>query len=178
MQVADPGQSVLSGLSPPAIVDIASRALRFWSYQATNEMYAYNLIFSKSLITFSCYQEMVGRNMQEKYSMMEKQAQNIVQDANNDSAHLKQKINGKPPIEVSSAHKCRFGKGIRFRETKATAAVSCAKRTPSSSPKAAGCDFIGHLPLLTFDAACLRSSQTKVHAWSISESSGKWSTRV
>lgn len=39
---------------------------------------------------------MIGRNMQEKYSMMEQQAQTIVQEANNTSAHLKQKINGRP----------------------------------------------------------------------------------
>lgn len=31
--------SVLSGLSPHVIIECANRALRFWAYQATQEMF-------------------------------------------------------------------------------------------------------------------------------------------
>ncbi|RGB23759.1 hypothetical protein C1646_609127, partial [Rhizophagus diaphanus] len=50
--------SVLSGLRPDLVVEICSRALSFWTYQTTQE---------------ACFQEMLYKNLEEKYTQLEKQ---------------------------------------------------------------------------------------------------------
>src|SRR5579859_6153778 len=59
-------KSVLSGLRPDLIVEICSRALSFWTYQTTQE---------------SCFQEMLYKNLEEKYTQLEKQVQGVMRDA-------------------------------------------------------------------------------------------------
>lgn len=59
--------SVLAGLRPEIIIEIANRALSFWVYQTTQE---------------SCFQEMIYKNLNEKYQETEKQMQIIVGEAN------------------------------------------------------------------------------------------------
>ena len=59
-------KSVLSGLRPDLIIEICSRALSFWTYQTTQEAY---------------FQEMLYKNLEEKYTQLETQVQGIVRDA-------------------------------------------------------------------------------------------------
>ncbi|CAG8570549.1 4308_t:CDS:2 [Funneliformis caledonium] len=69
--------SVLSGLRPDLIIEICSRALSFWTYQTTQE---------------ACFQEMLYKNLEEKYSQLEKQVQGVLRDAQSEITSLKVKL--------------------------------------------------------------------------------------
>ncbi|KAI9884944.1 MAG: hypothetical protein M1823_003258 [Watsoniomyces obsoletus] len=69
--------SVLSGLSPSIIMDCASRALSFWSYQSTQEI---------------VYQEYLARMLREKYNDLNTRMEKVVHDANSEIAILQNKL--------------------------------------------------------------------------------------
>ncbi|KAI8958930.1 hypothetical protein F5Y11DRAFT_362209 [Daldinia sp. FL1419] len=65
--------SVLSGLSPYVIIECASRALSFWAYQATQEVF---------------YNEKLGAALTEKYSNLSVQLDKIISNANLEMSHM------------------------------------------------------------------------------------------
>ncbi|PBP21865.1 hypothetical protein BUE80_DR007313 [Diplocarpon rosae] len=69
--------SVLSGLSPNVIMECASRALNFWTYQTTQEI---------------VYHEYVAKNLTDKYNTLSTQVDKIVHDANSEVSSLRNKI--------------------------------------------------------------------------------------
>ncbi|CAL3962740.1 unnamed protein product [Diplocarpon coronariae] len=69
--------SVLSGLSPNLIMECASRALNFWTYQTTQEI---------------VYHEYVAKNLTDKYNILSTQIDKIVHDANSEVSNLRNKI--------------------------------------------------------------------------------------
>ncbi|CAB5376428.1 unnamed protein product [Rhizophagus irregularis] len=69
--------SVLSGLRPDLVVEICSRALSFWTYQTTQE---------------ACFQEMLYKNLEEKYTQLEKQVQGVMRDAQSEITSLRAKL--------------------------------------------------------------------------------------
>ncbi|KAJ3056904.1 hypothetical protein HK097_003064 [Rhizophlyctis rosea] len=71
--------SVLAGLRPELIIEIAGRALSFWVYQTTQE---------------ACFQEMIYRNLDEKYTQLEHQVQTVVREANHEIQSLRDRLNG------------------------------------------------------------------------------------
>ncbi|KAG9294629.1 hypothetical protein G9A89_008108 [Geosiphon pyriformis] len=58
--------SVLSGLRPDIVMEICTRALSFWTYQTTQE---------------ACFQEILYKNLEEKYTQIEKNLQGVMRDA-------------------------------------------------------------------------------------------------
>ncbi|BFZ60094.1 hypothetical protein YB2330_001116 [Saitoella coloradoensis] len=69
--------SVLAGLSPNIIVEICSRALSFWTYQATQEI---------------VYQEFMSKTLQEKHGALNAQMDSVVRDANSEITALQEKL--------------------------------------------------------------------------------------
>ncbi|CAG8485649.1 8911_t:CDS:2 [Gigaspora rosea] len=65
--------SALSGLRPDTIMEICSRALSFWTYQTTQE---------------NCFQEMLYRGLEDKYSELEKQVQVLIRDSESEVTTL------------------------------------------------------------------------------------------
>ncbi|KAI1466937.1 uncharacterized protein F4812DRAFT_451790 [Daldinia caldariorum] len=71
--------SVLSGLSPYVIIECASRALSFWAYQATQEVF---------------YHEKLGATLTEKYSNLNVHLDKVINDANLEISRLEGKLSG------------------------------------------------------------------------------------
>ncbi|KAI0135010.1 hypothetical protein F4814DRAFT_399656 [Daldinia grandis] len=71
--------SVLSGLSPYVIIECASRALSFWAYQATQEVF---------------YHEKLGSALTEKYSNLSVQLDKVINGANLEISRLEGKLSG------------------------------------------------------------------------------------
>ncbi|RIB08732.1 hypothetical protein C2G38_1982405 [Gigaspora rosea] len=69
--------SALSGLRPDTIMEICSRALSFWTYQTTQE---------------NCFQEMLYRGLEDKYSELEKQVQVLIRDSESEVTTLRAKV--------------------------------------------------------------------------------------
>ncbi|KAK6544717.1 hypothetical protein TWF694_001403 [Orbilia ellipsospora] len=69
--------SVLSGLSPELILEIASRGISFWVYQTTQEI---------------VYQEYLSKTIKEKYNGLSTQHNNFIHEANSQFDSLTQKI--------------------------------------------------------------------------------------
>ncbi|KAK5998137.1 E3 ubiquitin-protein ligase CCNB1IP1 [Cladobotryum mycophilum] len=69
--------SVLSGLSPNIIMECAGRALSFWAYQMTQELY---------------YQQHLYKTLTEKYSSLSVRLEQTVNDANSEIENLHQRI--------------------------------------------------------------------------------------
>ncbi|KAJ5674441.1 uncharacterized protein N7477_004375 [Penicillium maclennaniae] len=69
--------SVLSGLDPNTIMECAGRALGFWAYQSTQEIF---------------YQEFLGKSLTEKYSNLNTQMDKVVHNANSEMSVLHSKI--------------------------------------------------------------------------------------
>ncbi|CAG8577515.1 10888_t:CDS:2, partial [Racocetra persica] len=65
--------SVLSGLRPDIIMEICSRALSFWTYQTTQE---------------ACFQELMYKSLEDKYTQLEKQVQGLMRDAQSEVTTL------------------------------------------------------------------------------------------
>ncbi|KAJ5811370.1 cyclin [Penicillium riverlandense] len=82
--------SVLSGLDPGTIVECAGRALGFWSYQTTQEIF---------------YQEFLGKALTEKYSSLSTQMDKVIHNANTEISSLQSKFAGQQhcpqPTEVT-----------------------------------------------------------------------------
>ncbi|KAI8809238.1 hypothetical protein BJ742DRAFT_677056 [Cladochytrium replicatum] len=69
--------SVLAGLRPELIMEIASRALSFWVYQTTQE---------------ACFQEMLYKSLDEKYTNLDRQVASIIREANQEIQTLREKM--------------------------------------------------------------------------------------
>jgi E3 ubiquitin-protein ligase CCNP1IP1 len=87
--------SVLSGLSPTVIMECAGRALSFWAYQATQEVYVPLAPPSSAteLITMqSVYQEMVVKSLDDRYATLNQQMDKIIREANAEISGLRAKM--------------------------------------------------------------------------------------
>ncbi|CAG8360690.1 unnamed protein product [Penicillium salamii] len=71
--------SVLSGLDPNTIVECAGRALGFWAYQSTQEIF---------------YQEYQAKSLTEKYSNLNTQMDKVIHNANSEITAMQNKISG------------------------------------------------------------------------------------
>ncbi|XWW95696.1 hypothetical protein V2A60_003663 [Cordyceps javanica] len=71
--------SVLSGLSPSIIMECAGRALSFWAYQTTQNIY---------------YQQYLYKTLTEKYSALNSRLEQTVNEANAQIETLQRKISG------------------------------------------------------------------------------------
>ncbi|BGP12458.1 hypothetical protein JCM10213v2_000375 [Rhodosporidiobolus nylandii] len=69
--------SILSGLSPAIILDIASRALNFWAYQQSQE---------------SAFQALITKNAQERISVLEAQLNAVTREASAEISLLKERV--------------------------------------------------------------------------------------
>ncbi|KAH6570200.1 hypothetical protein BASA83_007465 [Batrachochytrium salamandrivorans] len=69
--------SVISGLRPDLIIEIAGRALSFWVYQVSQE---------------SVYQAMLFKDLDEQCSKLERQMQSLVREANQEIAALQENL--------------------------------------------------------------------------------------
>ncbi|KAK2627801.1 hypothetical protein QTJ16_002447 [Diplocarpon rosae] len=85
--------SVLSGLSPNIIMECASRALNFWTYQTTQEMLV-SIEYCPGAFAdlASVYHEYVAKNLTDKYNTLSTQVDKIVHDANSEVSSLRNKI--------------------------------------------------------------------------------------
>ncbi|KAI2817986.1 hypothetical protein CBS115989_5538 [Aspergillus niger] len=69
--------SVLSGLDPNTIMECAGRALLFWTYQTTQEIF---------------YQEFLAKTLTEKYTNLNTQLDKVVHNANSEISALQARI--------------------------------------------------------------------------------------
>ncbi|PYH96628.1 cyclin [Aspergillus ellipticus CBS 707.79] len=69
--------SVLSGLDPNTIMECAGRALLFWTYQTTQEIF---------------YQEFVAKTLTEKYGNLNTQMDKVIHNANSEISTLQSRI--------------------------------------------------------------------------------------
>jgi E3 ubiquitin-protein ligase CCNP1IP1 len=69
--------SVLSGLSPNVIMECAGRALSFWAYQTTQDIF---------------YQQYLYKTLTDKYSNLSLRLEKTVNDANSEIEALQQKM--------------------------------------------------------------------------------------
>ncbi|KAJ5227526.1 uncharacterized protein N7469_007532 [Penicillium citrinum] len=69
--------SVLSGLDPNTIMECAGRALGFWAYQSTQEIF---------------YQEFLGKSLTEKYASLNTQMDKLIHNANSEITTLHGKV--------------------------------------------------------------------------------------
>ena len=79
--------SVLSGLSPNVVMECAGRALSFWAYQATQDIY---------------YQQYLYKTLNEKYATLSMQLDKTVNDANSEIENLQNKLKGLAAVYDSS----------------------------------------------------------------------------
>jgi E3 ubiquitin-protein ligase CCNP1IP1 len=90
--------SVLSGLDPNTIMECASRALVFWAYQTTQEMYvllSFPIDFCVDFLTGDrFYQEYLGKSLTEKYSTLNTHMDRVIHNANTEISALQAKLNG------------------------------------------------------------------------------------
>ncbi|KDN42522.1 hypothetical protein K437DRAFT_226171 [Tilletiaria anomala UBC 951] len=75
---ADYRTSVLAGLAPGIVMEIASRSLSFWQYQCSQE---------------AMFQRLVLKNAQERATTLEAQLRTTISEANNQLAVLQTKVN-------------------------------------------------------------------------------------
>ncbi|KAF3225884.1 hypothetical protein TWF106_001757 [Orbilia oligospora] len=69
--------SVLSGLSPSIILEIAGRGISFWMYQTTQEI---------------VYQEYLSKTLLEKFNQLSTQFDNVIHEANTEISALQEKL--------------------------------------------------------------------------------------
>lgn len=90
--------SVLSGLDPNTIMECAGRALMFWAYQTTQEMYVMVIHAPRSgLVTDehnSFYQEFLGKTLTDKYTTLNTQMDKVVHNANSEISTLQSRLSG------------------------------------------------------------------------------------
>ncbi|CAK5262950.1 unnamed protein product [Mycena citricolor] len=75
--------SVLSGLGPPVVLEICSRAISFWQYQIHQEI---------------SFQQAVVRSVNDKNAQLQKQLENVVREANGEISLLSNK-NAVPELQ-------------------------------------------------------------------------------
>ena len=128
--------SVLSGLDPTTIMECASRALSFWTYQTTQEMYADasldKLIFADIESAFQEHHVRVGAH---KYDQLSKQMDQLVNDANIEIDTLQKRVDGKSyafNFDVTAADTLAFlrysSRTTRGHEEKRKACRSCQRK--------------------------------------------------
>ncbi|KAI1644397.1 uncharacterized protein F4817DRAFT_318872 [Daldinia loculata] len=88
--------SVLSGLSPYIIIECASRALSFWAYQATQEVF---------------YHEKLGSALTEKYSNLSVQLDKVINSMGTEHENLRRKND-----ELAHAYKEKNRKLLQIQE--------------------------------------------------------------
>ncbi|GKU03087.1 e3 ubiquitin-protein ligase ccnb1ip1 [Fusarium langsethiae] len=102
--------SVLSGLSPNIIMECAGRALSFWAYQTTQNIY---------------YQQHLYRTLTEKYSSLGIRLEKTVSDANTEIEGLHHKMSSlvaeqeslrRKHEEISQAYKEKSRKVVQLQE--------------------------------------------------------------
>ncbi|KAK6356130.1 hypothetical protein TWF718_000503 [Orbilia javanica] len=69
--------SVLSGLGPSLILEIAGRGISFWMYQTTQEI---------------VYQEYLSKTLMEKFNQLSSQFDNVIHEANTEIGALQEKL--------------------------------------------------------------------------------------
>ena len=86
--------SVLSGLSPTIIMECAGRALSFWAYQATQEVYDFlTFYYDTADNTERVYQEIMVTSLSDKHNSLNAQMDKIIHDANAEISDLRIKMN-------------------------------------------------------------------------------------
>ncbi|PYI31985.1 hypothetical protein BP00DRAFT_445992 [Aspergillus indologenus CBS 114.80] len=94
--------SVLSGLDPNTIMECAGRALLFWTYQTTQEIF---------------YQEFLGKTLTEKYANLNTQMDKVIHNANSEISALQARLSGafspqvrfdSPPLSPEAPSKPRY----------------------------------------------------------------------
>ncbi|KAF4496887.1 E3 ubiquitin- ligase CCNB1IP1 [Fusarium agapanthi] len=102
--------SVLSGLSPNVIMECAGRALSFWAYQTTQDIY---------------YQQYLYKTLTEKYSGLSVRLEKTVNDANSEIEGLHHKLSSlaadqdalrRKNDEISRAYKDKSRKVMQLQE--------------------------------------------------------------
>lgn len=89
--------SVLSGLDPNTIMECAGRAMLFWTYQTTQEMFDRTLhliVMECRLTESSLYQEFLGKTLTEKYATLNTQMDKIIHNANAEISTLQTRLQG------------------------------------------------------------------------------------
>ncbi|TAQ85444.1 hypothetical protein B7494_g6222 [Chlorociboria aeruginascens] len=71
--------SILSGLSPSVIMECASRAMNFWTYQTGQEI---------------VYQEHMAKNLTDKYATLNTQMNKFIHNANGEIKNIRSKMSG------------------------------------------------------------------------------------
>ncbi|GAA5859789.1 hypothetical protein JCM1840_006454 [Sporobolomyces johnsonii] len=78
--------SILSGLAPPVILEIASRALNFYTYQVQQE---------------AAFQALITKNAQERIAVLEAQCNSIAREATAEISLLKERVsNAEKDLEI------------------------------------------------------------------------------
>ncbi|KAH6889104.1 hypothetical protein B0T10DRAFT_538251 [Thelonectria olida] len=102
--------SVLSGLSPNVIMECAGRALSFWAYQMTQDIF---------------YQQYLYKTLTNKYSNLSLRLEKTINDANSEIEALQQKITSlaadqdslrRKNMEISQAYKEKSRKHLQVQE--------------------------------------------------------------
>ncbi|RKL34995.1 hypothetical protein BFJ72_g8994 [Fusarium proliferatum] len=102
--------SVLSGLSPNVIMECAGRALSFWAYQTTQDIY---------------YQQYLYKTLTDKYSNLSVRLEKTVNDANSEIEGLHHKLSSlaaeqdalrRKNDEISRAYKDKSRKVLQLQE--------------------------------------------------------------
>jgi E3 ubiquitin-protein ligase CCNP1IP1 len=100
--------SVLSGLDPTTIMECAGRALSFWAYQTTQEMYTL-LLYRESRLdvpanagSVSCYQEYLSKGLTEKYGTLNTDMDKIIHSANAEITTLHNKLSGSSHLSMTA----------------------------------------------------------------------------
>ncbi|KAJ9405503.1 hypothetical protein DTO045G8_6720 [Paecilomyces variotii] len=78
--------SVLSGLDPNTIMDCAARALMFWTYQTTQEIF---------------YQEYLGKGLTDKYASLSTEMDKVIHNANMEISNLQNRLS---EMELNQQH--------------------------------------------------------------------------
>jgi E3 ubiquitin-protein ligase CCNP1IP1 len=74
-------------------MECAGRALNFWAYQTTQEMYVSSPVERNFVAEcLSVYQEYLAKNLTNKYTTLNTQVDKIVHDANGEISNLRNRI--------------------------------------------------------------------------------------
>ncbi|KAF8438708.1 hypothetical protein BGX38DRAFT_1320087 [Terfezia claveryi] len=97
--------SLLSGLAPGVIMEVAGRGLAFWGYQAMQEV---------------LFQETFARNLGDKYATLNTQLDKLVHDANTEISGLRKKLEQVTLEREGLERKCvELGEMVREKGRKA-----------------------------------------------------------
>jgi E3 ubiquitin-protein ligase CCNP1IP1 len=87
--------SILSGFAPSVVLDCASRALAFYAYQSSQEMYStVSTYTTENLTTCRQYAHHFNSNLSDKYNRKLSHLQNSLLQANSDIEQLTEALKG------------------------------------------------------------------------------------